>query len=185
MKVKGSAVSTLPLFVRKNFGEDGFQKWITTLSPEAQKVFKKDILTVGWFPLEQTLYEPTKKICDLFYNGSMKGAWESGRFSAEQGLRGVYKVFIKFGSAAFITKKASSILPTYYEPSEMKAVDLQSNNAVIHITKFEEASEIIDNRIGGWMEKALELSGYKTIKISITKSIAKGDPISEFQVSWK
>ncbi len=185
MKVKGSAVATLPLFVRENFGEDGLQKWITSLSPEVQKIFEKNVISVGWFPLEQILVEPTKKICDLFYNGNMKGAWESGRFSAEQGLKGVYKVFIKLGSAAFITKKASSILPTYYEPSEMKVVDLQSDSTVIHITKFAEPSEIIDNRIGGWMEKALELSGYKTVNISITKSLAKGAPFTEFQVSWK
>ena len=185
MKVKGSAVATLPLFVKNNFGEDGLQKWLDALSPEAQDIFSKNVISVGWFPLSQTLLEPTKKICDLFYNGNIKGAWESGKFSAEQGLKGVYKVFIKLGSAAFITKKASSILPTYYDPSEMKVGDLQSNSAIIHITKFEEASEIIDNRIGGWMEKALELSGYKTINISITKSLAKGDPLTEFQVSWK
>ena len=185
MEVKGSAVATLPLFVRENFGEDGFKKWHTALSPDAQKVFEKNVLTVGWFPLEQTLTVPTKKICDLFYNGSMKGAWDSGRFSAEQGLRGVYKMFIKLGSAAFIAKKASSILPTYYDPSEMKVGDLQADSTVIHITKFEKPSEIIDNRIGGWMEKALELSGYKTVSISITKSLAKGAPYTEFQVSWK
>ena len=67
----------------------------------------------------------------------------------------------------------------------MKVADLQANNTVIHITKFEEPSEIIDNRIGGWMEKALELSGYKTVNISITKSLAKGASFTEFRVSWK
>jgi len=185
MRVKGSAVSTLPLFVRDNFGEDGFQKWFVSLSPDAQKVFEKNVLSIGWFPLIQILFEPTKKICDLFYRGSLKGAWDSGRFSAEQVLKGVYKVFIKLGSAAFITKKASSILPTYYEPSEMKIADLQPSSSVIHITKFDEPSPIIDNRIGGWMEKALELSGYKTVDISITRSLANGDPYTEFQVSWK
>ena len=184
MKVKGSAVATLPVFVKEKSGEEGFQKWLAALSPEAQEIYKNNILTTGWFPLKQALSEPTKKICDLFYNGNMKGAWESGRFSAEQGLKGVYKVFIKLGSVAFITKKASSILPTYYNPSEMKVVDLQSNSAVVHITKFEEPNEVIDNRIGGWMEKALELSGCKTIKISITKSLAKGAPHTEFQLKW-
>ena len=135
MKVKGSAVATLPQFVRENFGEDGFQKWLISLPTETQKVFEKNVLSVGWFPLAKTLVELTKNICSLFYNGNMKGAWDSGRFSAEQGLKGVYKVFIKLGSAVFITKKASSILPTYYEPSEMKVVDLQADSTVIHITK--------------------------------------------------
>jgi len=92
---------------------------------------------------------------------------------------------IRSCNPAFIAKKASSILPTYYEPSQMKVADLQTNSTVIHITKFEEPSEIIYNRIGGWMEKALELRGYKTINISITKSLAKGSPFTEFQVLWR
>ena len=184
MKVKGSAVATLPVFVKEKFGEAGFKKWLDSLSPEAQGVFEKNVIPVGWFPLEQTLSEPTKKICDLFYSGNVKGAWDSGRFSAEQGLKGVYKVFIKLGSVAFITKKASTILPTYYEPSEMKVIDLQDKNAIVHITRFDDADETIDHRIGGWMEKALELSGCKMVKVSITKSLAKGDPFTEFQISW-
>lgn len=184
MKVKGSAVTTLPLFVREKFGEDGFQNWIDAISPEARAAYKQVILTTEWFPLKQILSEPTKKICDLFYGGNLKGAWESGRFSAEQGLKGVYKVFIKLGSVAFITKKASTILPTYYEPSEMKVIDLQDKNAIVHITRFDDADETIDHRIGGWMEKALELSGCKMVKVSITKSLAKGDPFTEFQISW-
>ena len=87
MKVKGSAVATLPLFVKQKFGEDGFQKWLASLSPEAQDVFKNNVLTVGWFPLKQILSEPTKKICDLFYNGNIQGAWDLGLRMAIPGFR--------------------------------------------------------------------------------------------------
>ena len=45
MKVKGSAVATLPLFIKENFGEDGFQRWFASLSSEAQEVYNKNICT--------------------------------------------------------------------------------------------------------------------------------------------
>ena len=44
---------------------------------------------------------------------------------------------------------------------------------------------MIEYRIAGWIEKALELSGCEDIKIRITKSMTKGDAISEYKVSWK
>lgn len=184
MKVKGSAVTTLPLFIKETFGEEAFQKWLEALSPEAKDTYSVPILTTNWYPLKTILSEPTQKICELFYNGNIKGAWESGRFSAEHGLRGVYKVFIKFGSVHFLIKKASTILPSYYEPSSIEVIEFGDKKSIVHITKFEDADKTIDQRIGGWMERALEISGCKNVKVDITKSITKGDPITEFKLAW-
>ena len=183
MKVKGTAVATLPIFVKETFGEDGFQRWYQTLSPEAQAVFIKPVLN-SWYPLTQTLTEPTKKICDMFYGGRLDGAWGSGRFSASQGLKGIYKMFIKLGSASFFIKKAATILPTYYQPSELKVIESSSSMAMVHITQFPEADEIIDHRIGGWIECALELSGCKNVRVTIGKSLSNGDPYTEIQGDW-
>lgn len=184
MKVKGSAIETLPIFIKDKFGEDGYRKWFDSLSSEAQGTYKNKILASAWYPLKQTLSEPTQKVCNLFYGGDLKGAWENGRFSAERGLKGVYKMFIKIGSAQFLIKKASTILPTYYEPSHIDIMEMGDKNALLHITQFEDADVIIDNRIGGWVERALEISGCKNVKVNIQKSLAKGDPVTELNLSW-
>ncbi|MBN1850367.1 MAG: hypothetical protein JW932_17485 [Deltaproteobacteria bacterium] len=184
MKIKGSAIETLPLFVKDNFREEGYQQWFDALSPEGQKIYQNKIMTSAWYPLKQALLEPTQKFCDLFYSGNLKGAWENGRVSAERGLKGVYKMFIKIGSAQFLIKKASTILPTYYDPSHIDIIQLGDKDAILHITQFEDADLIIDNRIGGWVERALEISGCKNVKVNIPKSLAKGDPVTELDLSW-
>jgi hypothetical protein len=184
VKVKGSAIETLPLFVKDKFGDGGYQKWFEALSPEAQEIYHKKILASAWYPLRQTFLEPTIKICELFYSGSLKGAWENGRYSAEKGLRGVYKMFIRIGSVHFLIKKASTILPTYYEPSHIDIIELNDKSAVLHITQFEEADVVIDNRIGGWVERALEINGCKIADVKILKSLAKGDPVTELRAKW-
>ncbi len=184
MKVKGSAIQTLPLFVKEKFGDGGHDRWLNALSAEARDIFNKKILPSSWYPLKEMFLEPTRAVCDLFYNGNHKGAWENGRYSAEKSLKGIYKVFIRIGSVHFLIKKASTILPTYYEPSHIDVVDIGDNSTVLHITKFEEADVIIDNRICGWVERAMEISGCKTTDIQITKSLAKGDPVTEIGVKW-
>jgi hypothetical protein len=55
---------------------------------------------------------------------------------------------------------------------------------VIQIIKFGEPNRLIEMRIAGWMERAIELSGKRPTTL-INRSMAKGDPITEFCVEWK
>jgi hypothetical protein len=43
---------------------------------------------------------------------------------------------------------------------------------------------IIEKRIGGWIEKALEITRCEDINIEISQSMAKGDPVTEYRISW-
>jgi hypothetical protein len=44
------------------------------------------------------IVEPTSALCDMFYNKSLLGAWECGKFSAEYRLKGIQKVLAKLGT---------------------------------------------------------------------------------------
>lgn len=184
MKVKGSALVTIPLFIRKTFGEDEVNRWLDSLSPECREIFTSPILSSSWYPIKAGLSNPTLKLCELFYDGSLEGAWENGRFSAEYSLKGIYKVFIRIASPHFLIKQASTILPTYYEPCEIEASEKEKNQALIRITRFDEMDKVLENRIGGWVEKALEICGCKELQVSVTKSLVDNDPYTEFIASW-
>ena len=72
---------------------------------------------------------------------------------------------------SFIINRATSILPTYYKPSEIKVVEKMEKGVVIRISSFPEISDIIEHRIGGW----IEIQGCESVDVKITKSIAKKD----------
>jgi hypothetical protein len=185
MQAKGTAVETIPLFVRNRFGEPGFQKWLQALSPQAQKSFSTNILSPVWYPLKETMIEPTVKLCDLFFNGRLDGAIEQGRFSAEHGLRGVYRLFVKLASPETLVTKASTIMPTYYQPSAMEVMEKGNGRAVVRITRFETPHTVIEHRIKGWMERALELAGAKSARAEIAASMTKGSPHTDFAITWR
>jgi hypothetical protein len=184
MRVKGSAIASLPKFVDSKFGPDGLKRWKDSLSEEARGFYSEAILVSRWYPIKEAFIEPTRKCCELFYGGSLKGAWEMGRFSADIGLKGVYRLFIKFGSPGFIISRANTILTSYYEPSDGKVVESEKNRAILRLTQLPDKSDIFENRLCGWIERALELSGCRGVKLQITKSFAKGDDYSEFLVTW-
>jgi hypothetical protein len=175
MQVKGTAVQTIPLFVKTKFGEQAFQKWLDSLAPDVRKIFASDVLAPVWYPLKEGLIDPTIKLCELHYQGRMDGALEQGRFSAEHGLKGVYRFLVKFASPDTLVAKASSIMPTYYQPSAMEIVEKGPKTTTVRITKFETPHTVVEYRIKGWIERALELSGAKTPKAQISSSMAGAD----------
>ena len=184
MEVKGTAVASLPIYVEAKFGKEGLQRWLDSLSESAQKLYSTSILASKWYPLKETFVEPTKKICDVFFNGDLRGARECGRYSAELGLKGVLKIFVKMGSPAFLVSRASTVLPSYYNPCKMETVSSDKTSALIRITEFPQIDKVVEARIIGWIEMALEIHGCKGVRVVTTASLTKGDKYSEFKVSW-
>lgn len=185
MEVKGSAVSSIPEFVREKFGER-LNEWLDSLSEDSRKIMNAPIIpAISWYPLEYGLIEPTRKICEIFYENDERGAWEGGRFSAEKGLIGIYKMFVKLGSPKFIVGRAATIFSSYYKPSAMAVANNDTNRVVLHITEFPEIERLLELRIGGWIERALEISGSKNVNVDLTKSLSEGDRVTEIVVRWE
>ena len=183
MEAKGIGVASLPRYVKHKFSAR-YQEWVDSLPERSKYLLINDIDEDSWYPLNESLVIPTKLICELFYKGSPKGAWEAGRFSADEVLNGIYRGFLKSGSPHFIIKRANQIFTQYYKPVMMSIAELEKNRVIMHITSFPEASIYIEHRIAGWMEKALELSGCRLNLAKIHKSLARGDKYTEYEFGW-
>jgi hypothetical protein len=66
----------------------------------------------------------------------------------------------------------------------MEVTEKGSDYVVLHITRFDEPDPLIENRIAGWIERAMEIHGFKIVKVDITKSLARGDAFTEIRVKW-
>ena len=184
MEVKGTAVASIPAFVKEKHGDDGYQQWMSALPEKTRDAMYGPIMVSSWYPLHQMLVEPTKAICDLFYDGSMEGAVKQGRFSAEKGLRGVYRLFVRISTPEFIISKAGQILPTYYRPASITVPEHSHGSAIVRITEFPEPSTVVEHRMVGWMEQALAICGVKSVKSQITTSMTSGSEHTEFNLTW-
>ena len=185
MKVSGEAMLSIPIFVIKKFGRKAYNQWLDSISPEARKVYSNPISKSDWYPLKKMMIEPTKKICELFYNNSLRGGWDCGRYSAEYGLKGIYKILVKLRSPQVLIKKGSSILSNYYKPSDVEVLEQTKSHVIVRILKFPEITPCLEYRMAGWMERAVEISGCNHVSVDITKSLTKDDPYTEFNVRWK
>lgn len=185
MSVKGTAIAVLPLFVKERFGKSGLDDWLGAISPQARTIYTSQILPSEWYPIEEAYLAPTKVLCDLFYKGDPAGAREIGAFSADYALKGVYKVFVKMTSFKFFISRTVSILQTYYKPCVAQVVLSEPKRAALQMYQFPKPSVYAEMRIAGWTQRAFEIHGCKNPKVEVAKSLAGGDPYSEFYGVWE
>lgn len=185
MKIKGTALVALPLFIKKKFGPAGLEKWLSALSPSIKKTYSERNKPYEWYPLEDVYLEPVRKMCDLFYAGNLHGAWELGRFDAENALNTVYRLFLMLGSPQYLIKKASTLFPTYYQGSQVEILDLSKGKSRLRISNYGQMNKVNENTIGGWIERGMELSGAKNIKLSFVAAKVDGQDVVDIFGSWE
>lgn len=185
MEVKGTAVASIPTFVRQEYGNTGYQRWIEALPAPSAAIFRAPLHATEWYPLKNALVDPTQAICDLFHEGKLRGAWACGRFSAAQGLRGVYRIFVSVGSPAFLIRRAGAILPTYYRPCRIAVAENVRGRAVLEIPEFPAMHPVVEHRICGWVEQGMEISGCKKVDVRIARSLTRGDAVTEIAVEYE
>ncbi|MFK7951954.1 MAG: hypothetical protein AB8B73_03845 [Ekhidna sp.] len=183
MEVRGSIITSIDSFVKDTHPNE-YEKWVSNLSDSTKELMKRPTSS-KWYPIEDGVLHPTKVMCDLFYKDPKEGAWQSGRYSAKAGLTGIYKVFVLISTPAFLMKRASRILATFYTPTEVAVMDSTDHSMVVHFTVLPTSNLYLEYRIAGWMEQALEICGCKDLSLRITQSIANGDKLFEVQISWR
>ncbi len=185
METKGAAIASIPEFVKTRFGEDGLRSWLRSLPRLSHDVYAFPINLNVWYPLVPIMSVPTRVICDLFYRGDISGASEAGRFSADFALHGIYRIFVKIGSIDSLIKRASVILPTYYRPSSIEVVESQKNRVVLRIVRFYELDAIVERRITGWIQRAVEIAGGVSAETAVTCSLTEGAKYTEILITWR
>lgn len=186
MKVKGTAIKSLPAFILNRFGADALDQWIESLDNAAKRVYLSGILATGWYPFQEILIEPTARLCELFFNGNIReGSFESGAFSAEYALSSVYKGFLQENVPGYIIEKTSMIMQTYFSPCRAELVESAENSALIRVLEFPGMCEIMEYRIQGWMQKGLAICNVSNPSVQILHTMIRDQIVADFLASWE
>lgn len=185
LQVKGTVAVNIRNYIKKEHA-DNYKSWLNNLPPNSRNIFTNSINASEWLSVEDAAISPTQKIADLYFNKDVKkAAWALGRYNAEESLRGIYKVFVLMATPKFMIDRASKIMTTFYNPSQMEVVASRPKGVTLQIIRLDDANPVIEYRIGGWIERALEICGCKGLVVKITKAISSGDAQTEYTIDWE
>lgn len=186
MNIKGTSLTSTYDFVKTNFPTQ-VDDWLQDLPARSRELFTKTILATHWYSIQEGLIIPTKSIAKLFYNGDEKKAsYNIGLYSANEGLTGIYKIFIKIASTSYVLKRSASIFKTYYDPIEISILDEQNGFVVLQINKINDSDLILLDRICGWIFRIIELINSIPIEVKYTTNVVAGGFVdAKIFVKWQ
>lgn len=180
--VKGVGVILTRQYVRSRFSPR-YEEWLASLSPSSRDIVETAI-SGTWYPIEAALIEPMQQACRLFHEGREDGAWQMGRHAADHALRGVYSVFMKNGRPGFVISRSKSVFSYHYQPCEIQIVENSPGRAIMQVVRPPVVSRLLELRMGGWMQRALEMTGASPVTVQIAQSVALGDEVTELVMEW-
>lgn len=184
MKVKGAALISTLEYMNNNASTAQREEIISELKESDLAVIQNKIFPSGWYPFE-TLINLTRSIDFVLGSGDLRLARHIGKFSAEHDLKTIYKIFYKIGSPQFVVSRGAQVFATYYNVGNLETLESKKGYMLLELTDFPEITEIFLQRVAGWMEKTLELSGGRGPRVTTSfKSDEQGNKIVQFKGEW-
>jgi len=107
-----------------------------------------------------------------------------GRAAAEYGLTTFYKIFFKVGSPQFIITRSAKVWRTYYTSGEMTVPVCEDGHAVVELVGFEEPARELCERLPGFFERTVELSGGRGVRLVHETCVHRGATSCRFEAWW-
>ena len=101
---KGSALKSSIKFLTGKFGAEKFEQIVLAMAPEHRGIIRT-VLPHHWVPA-QSMLDLMNAAAKTTGQDAKQLAYELGRFSAEDGLPTLYRLFYKVGSPEFILGRA-------------------------------------------------------------------------------
>lgn len=151
MEIKGTALKATKKYIQSNYiGQ--YDKFLRHLPPQSKEFYDNPILSNEWYPLKEGILIPTQTVGELFFTNDIeKAAFELGKDSAIQALKGIYKIFVRIASVDFVLKRTETIFSTYYSQGDITLIENNDNFKQFRVTGFTEDEKLIFYRISGWI----------------------------------
>jgi hypothetical protein len=169
-KMRGSSILGTLDYTRRTFGEDGLQRSLAALSPEARQAIgdpaNPPILTQGWYEA-RLVSELSRALDQTCGQGDLALARAAGKHVAFEDVNRFFKWLLRLASPGTVFTRAASVWNNYHSAGRYVVHALEENRAHIRIEDWDAADPVICKRIEGWIERALELTlgagGHPTI----------------------
>lgn len=182
VNLKGAALKSSIKFLTEKFGAEKYAQILAAMPAEDQAVIR-GALPHHWLPVNSML-SLMKAAARETGQDARTLAFELGRFSAEDGLTTIYKLFFKVGSPEFILGRVAKIWRNFYDAGEMSLHDSRAGHVTIRVSDFPMKDAIFCERIRGWMHQATILIGYQP-DTAHPRCTVNGDACCEFEINWK
>jgi hypothetical protein len=157
-KVRGSALVTRVAFVKERYGDEGWRRFETLLSPVTRRIVGATIDPRAWYPFE-AFVDVNVRADALFGRGDYKLCFEMGGYGADRNMTTLYRVFFRLGSVSFVMGKAASLWSEHYDGGRLVTDGEDRKRFTLRIEDFPAPHCAHCMSVAGWAKRTVELTG--------------------------
>ena len=181
--IKGITLKSRAAFIEANYGPDGMQTILSTLSGEAKDLFTDPmrIKATGWYAFELQV-EVDEAICKVLAKGDPNVYRLMGGFSAEYHDKQLaMKQFTE--PWKFLTLQ-TMIWSRFFKPGQAEVIKVSDREAKIHVYGFRSVHENCETNMG-FFHRSLELCGAEDVSVVETQCTKDaGVEYCEYRLRW-
>ena len=184
-RIKGGVLISRLNMLRHHGGQGRVDEVLRRLPAEDQALLRKMLLPVGWYPLELNLRLDAAIAGVVSPEDEDRAFLEMGRASADEALHGAQHVFVKAGEPHFLLTQAPQIYRFYYAVGSRTYEPTGPSSGVLRTFGAENVTVPDCLTIIGWHERAIEMCGGQSVRISHPMCRARGAPHCEYHCAWE
>ncbi len=185
-KVKGTLLIARMKYLRAQ-GPESADRVMRRLSEEDLDVLTGMLLPSSWYAAGVLLRLDTT-IAALLARGDRHRLFrDMGRFSAETNLgpSGVQRPYLREGDPQFLLRHVPRMYGTQHSAGRREYRQTGDRSAVLRTLEAEEPSPDDCLTTVGWLERAVELSGGRAVRVVELQCQARGGPHCEYRCEWQ
>ncbi len=184
--VKGSLLAARLKYLRAQ-GNGSTERVLRHLSEEDQRVVSGTLLPESWYPAG-VLLRLDLTIAALLAKGDRQRLFRDlGRFSADTNLgpTGLQRTWLREGDPQFLLRQLPNLYGSQHSAGRREYQQTGDRSAVLRTLEAEEPSADDCLTTVGWLERAVELSGGRAVRVVELKCQARGGPHCEYRCEWQ
>jgi hypothetical protein len=163
VRIKGMTVEFLKREINKAKLEFAL---LDQLTVEEQELYTRNLPLV-WHDIEQAT-AVLEKGAKLLYPDATSAMYALGYHEAKDHLKGIYRVLMRVITVPFIAKQTAKLWTTYYDRG-IGRTELHANEKAltVFISGVPEMSALQLQKISGYVQSTMEMSGEKNVRAQI------------------
>lgn len=179
-QIKGSAIQAALALVER---EGHWEKLLENLSPPHRALFSGPILASSWYPVDAWLHL-LDKLTHTLPGHPADNADRIGRLIIKDGLRRVYRAFLKRGSPDWVITHSPGLWRGYFQNSEFTILEAVPGRASVSISDRHRTTSLFCRSHLGGMKEAMETAGAQNLEIQHTHCRCAGADTCIFEATW-
>ncbi len=180
-KTKGVGFTNVRAFTIERFGDAGWASLLEKIPAEDRSEIQS-IIPMGWYSL--SLYARLIRVLDKVHGrGDLSMMKDLGRFEAENDLKTIHRIFLRFTNPAFIVEKTSQYWKHFHDTGTWN-VTRDDHGVSAVLDDWGCVDSALCRELVAYLTRVLELTGAKNVVLEHPKCRGRSDPQCIFRGRW-